>query len=361
VTHLDDAAALRQLDPGGMLAQVGGMPEQLAGAGAARAAFRDGGGIGGTRRDGIASVLVCGMGGSAIGGDIAAAWAAPQGLRIAVHRGYGLPAWVKADTLLVFSSYSGNTEETLAAFDASERLGAPRLIIATGGALAARGRAASVPVYAIPGGLQPRAALGHSLAALLVLLHESGWVADPLPELEAASRQLARLATAYGPEAPESDNRAKRLARLFHGRLPVIYTGSGLTAPIGVRWRGQIQENAKSFATSNVFPELDHNEIMSWQALPELRRMALVVLIRDRDDGAAVARRMTVTAEIIQPRVAAIESVDTEGQSALERQLGAVALGDWASVYLAFLNGVDPTPVAEIERLKQRLAAASPA
>jgi glucose/mannose-6-phosphate isomerase len=360
MTNLDDASALGRLDPGGMLGQVAGMFEQLSRAAAAQTAFRAAGGIG-QRPQGIRSVLVCGMGGSAIGGDIAAAWAQPQGVRIAVHRGYGLPAWVGKDTLVVFSSYSGNTEETLAAFDASAALGVPRLCIATGGGLARRGRDAGVPVYSIPGGLQPRAALGHSLAALLVLLHEAGLVADPLPELEAASRQLARLTSAYGPEVPEATNRAKRLARLWHGRLPVIYTGYGLTAPLGVRWRGQIQENAKSFATSNVFPELDHNEIMAWQALPELRRAALIVLLRDRDDGDAVARRMTVTAEILAPRIAAIEWIDTEGQTALERQMGAVALGDWASVYLAFLNGVDPTPVAEIETLKQRLAAASPA
>jgi glucose/mannose-6-phosphate isomerase len=270
-----------------------------------------------------------------------------------------LPAWADRDTLLVFSSYSGNTEETLAAFATAAELESQRICIATGGALAARAQAAGTAVYTIPGGLQPRAALGHSLAALLVLLHEAGLVPDPVPALESAARHLEALAARSGPEVPERDNAAKRLARLWHGRLPIIYTGPALMAPVGVRWRGQINENAKSLAVSNLFPELDHNEIMAWQALPELRRNAVLTLVRDRDDGEAVARRMTVTAEILAPRVAAVEWIDTDGDGPLERQLGAVGLGDWASVYLAFLNGVDPTPVAEIEQLKQRLAAAA--
>jgi glucose/mannose-6-phosphate isomerase len=356
VSGLDDAAGLRRRDPGGMLAQVAGFPDQLGRAAEARRAFRAAhpGGVAG---DGRRSVLVCGMGGSAIGGEFAAAWAATHGVRVAVHRGYGLPAWVDAGTLLVFSSYSGNTEETLSAFAAAGSVGAPRLAIATGGALAERARAAGVPVYALPGGLQPRAALGHSLSALLVLLHESGAVAaDPQPELEAAARTLRAQAARWAPESPEADNPAKRLARILYGHLPCIYTGPGATAPVGVRWKGQLNENAKSLALAAVFPELDHNEIMGWHALPDVRRAARLLIVRDRDDGAPVHRRMQVTAEILAPRVAGIEWIDTEGETLLERILGAAYLGDHASVYLAFLNDVDPTPVAEIDVLKRRLA-----
>jgi glucose/mannose-6-phosphate isomerase len=124
-----------------------------------------------------------------------------------------------------------------------------------------------------------------------------------------------------------------------------------------VRWRSQFNENAKSLAMVAAFPELDHNEIMAWQALPEFRRACLLLLLRDRDDAAPVARRMRITAEILAPRAAALQWVDTAGESTLVRMLGAVWLGDWASVYLAFLNETDPTPVAEIEVLKRRLAA----
>lgn len=358
VPTLDDPALLAERDPGGMLAMVAGLPAQLARAPEARDAFRAAHPDPGVPA-GVTSVLVCGMGGSAIGGDMAAAWAAPQGVRVAVHRGYGLPAWVDRRTLLVFSSYSGNTEETLDAFAASERAGAPRFAVATGGALLARARAWGVPLLEIPPGLQPRAALGHSLAALLVLLDAAGLVGDPLPDLAAAARHLEALAARCAPECPEAENPAKRLARAWHGRLPVFYTGPGLLAPVGVRWRGQVNENAKSLAIASAFPELDHNEIMGWQALPEVRRAICLVFLRDPEDAGAVALRMRVTADILAERAGALEWVDALGASRLERLVGTAYLGDWASVYLAFLNGVDPTPVAEIEQLKRRLSEAA--
>jgi glucose/mannose-6-phosphate isomerase len=355
VTLLDDPGALAARDPGGMLQAVAGLPEQLRQAATARAAFRSAYATAVAPASGR-DVLVCGMGGSAIGGDMAAAWCAARGVRVAVHRGYGLPEWVGPQTQLVFSSYSGNTEETLSAFDAAVGRGLEGLCITTGGALAARARAAGMPVYAIPGGLQPRAALGHSLSGLLMLLHAAGLVADPGPAVEAAAAHLEALAAQLGPQSPSAGNAAKRLATLWHGKLPVIYTGYGLTLPVGVRWRGQVNENAKSLAAAAAFPELDHNEIMGWQALPAIRQNCVLVLLRDRDDHPAVLRRMRITAEILAPRAAALEWVDTAGESALERQLGLVWLGDWASLYLAFLNEVDPTPVAEIELLKRRLA-----
>jgi len=265
---------------------------------------------------------------------------------------------VDPNTVLVFSSYSGNTEETLAAFDASPARAPLRLCIATGGALAARARAAHLPCASVPPGLQPRAALGHSLVALLAMLHAAGIVPDPAPDLGATALQLHRLWEQCAPTVPESSNPAKRLARLWYGNLACIYTGSGCTAPVGVRWRGQIAENAKQLATHAVFPELDHNEIMAWTALPELRRRAVLTVIRDRDDAGPVARRMQITADLLRPRVGAVEWVETTGAGVLERAVGAAFLGDLASVYLAYLNGVDPTPVAEIESLKAQLAQA---
>jgi glucose/mannose-6-phosphate isomerase len=304
-----------------------------------------------------ADVLVCGRGGSAIGGDFAAAWAAPHGVRIAVHRTYGLPAWLDRRTLVLFSSYSGNTEETLAAFDASSNE-SPRACITTGGMLAARATGARLACCPLPPGLQPRAALGHSLVAVLAMLHACGVVPDPGPDLAAAAAHLRELWRQCAPQNPEAQNPAKRLARRWRGRLPVVYTGTGCTAPVGVRWRGQIAENAKQLATHAVFPELDHNEIMAWTALPDLRRHAVLTILRDRDDQGPVARRMQITAEILSSRVGAIEWIETAGSGVLERILGAAFLGDLASVYLSFLNGVDPTPVAEIETLKAQLARA---
>jgi glucose/mannose-6-phosphate isomerase len=354
VIDLDDEAAMAAADPGGMLGMVAGLPAQLRRAAAVR--DRLAAAPGPPARS--PSVLVCGMGGSAIGGDVAAAWAAAYGVRVAVHRGYGLPRWLDADTTVVFSSYSGNTEETLSAFDAAVARGADRRCIATGGALAARARAAGAPLVEVPGGLQPRAALGHSLTALLAQLHAAGLVPDPVAELTAAASHLERVAGEWGPGAATARNGAKQLARVWHQRLPVIYTGMGVAQPVGLRWKGQIHENAKSFATHSVFPELDHNEIMAWTALPELRRAAVLTMLRDRDDDPGTRRRMAITAEILAPQVGAIEWIDTRGEALLDRALAAAWLGDWASVYLAFANGVDPTPVPAIETLKARLAPA---
>lgn len=354
MTTLDDVPALRAQDPGRMLEQVAGLPAQLGRAGEARRGFA----TPAVPAAGTRSVLVCGMGGSAIGADLAAAWAASLGVRLAVHRDYGLPAGVDDSTFVIFSSYSGNTEETISAFEAAQgKRTAGLACISTGGALAARARAAGVPLFEIPPGMQPRAALGHSLTALLLLLHASGILRqDPLPALESAARHLQEVGRRLAPEVAESDNPAKRLARLVHGYLVGIYTGPGLLQPVGVRWRGQLAENAKTLAFAAAFPELDHNEIMAWSALPELRRRTRLLFLRDRDDGDAIARRMRVTADILESRVAGIEWIETTGTTSLERMLGSVLLGDYTSVYLAFLNGVDPTPVPEIETLKQRLA-----
>ncbi len=350
---LDDAVALGAADPSGMWAQVAGLPAQVERAPQVQAEVAR---LGVARAAARTNVLVCGMGGSAIGGDFAAAWAASHGVRVAVHRGYGLPSWVDASTVLVFSSYSGNTEETLSAFDASPAHGPLRLCIATGGALASRAQAGNLPRCSLPPGLQPRAALGHSLVALLAMLHAAGVVPDPGPDLRATAVHLRALWEQCAPPVPESQNAAKRLARCWHENLACIYTGSGCTAPVGVRWRGQIAENAKQLATHAVFPELDHNEIMAWTALPDLRRRTMLTVLRDHDDEGPVARRMHITAEILRERVGAIEWVETTGAGVLERAVGAAFLGDLASVYLSFLNGVDPTPVAEIEALKAQLA-----
>jgi glucose/mannose-6-phosphate isomerase len=358
VTTLDDAGRLAAADPGGMIGQIASMPAQLAAAPRARAAFeaeRTPRLDAGAARD----VLVCGMGGSAIGGDLAAAWAERHGVRIAVHRGYGLPAWAGPQTLLVFSSYSGNTEETLSAFAASAAVGAARVCLTTGGALAESARAAGIPTWKLEPGLQPRAALGFSLSGLLMLLHTAGLVPDPASDIEASAHALRDQSNRLGPEVPEAENPAKQLARRLHGKLPIVHTGSGILAPIGVRWRGQFQENAKTLAFGGVYPELDHNEIMGWHALPEVRRACLLLVLRDPEDPPPVRRRMEVTCEILESRTAGIEWIDAPADGVLQRMLHTVALGDWASVYLAFLNGIDPTPVAEIDLLKRRLAQAA--
>ncbi len=358
---LDDVAQLASHDPGGMLQQVASLPDQLARAAEVQASI---GAWGNDLRTRVTTVharevLVCGMGGSAIGGDYAATWAATHATRVDVWRGYGLPTWHTAQQLLVFSSYSGNTEETLSAFEASSS-DAARVCVTTGGALARRVREVGVPVVELPGGLQPRAALGHSLVALLLLLQESGMVrADARADLESASRAVRDWGRTLSPEAPESTNAAKRLARACHARLPFFYAGGTCLAPVALRWKGQLNENAKSHAAIGMLPEMNHNEIMAWSALPELRRQAQLVFLHDPHDDARVERRMRLSAELLAEHAAGVEHVNTVGDDALQHMLTTTHLGDYASVYLAFLNQVDPTPVERIEALKRGLAEGS--
>ena len=360
MSALDDADELAKHDPGGALQQVASLPGQLervrtvqaevAQSGpdlAARVGRRAGAGV---------EVVVCGMGGSAIGGDYAAAWAAGQGLRVSVHRGYGLPGWVGARHLLLFCSYSGDTEEVLSAFAAADGE-ALRVCITTGGELGERARRAGVPLVLLPPGLQPRAAIGHALVALLAVLHAAQLVtADPAAEVEAAARHLHAYARTLAPAVPETANRAKQLARACHERFVWVCTGSGRMQPVGRRWKTQIHENAKLPAAHSVLPEMHHNEILAWSGGAEIGRRACMLFLPDPDDPAAVERRMRLTAEMLRPRLAGIEWVHAESAPPLARMLAATVLGDYASVYLALLNGVDPTPVPEIRQIKERLA-----
>jgi glucose/mannose-6-phosphate isomerase len=358
LSSLDDVGALSAHDPGRMLQQVAELPQQLSRAAEVQAAFRgaDSRLAVRARSFGVREALVCGMGGSAIGGDYAATWAAAHGVRVSVWRGYGLPAWIDSQQLLVFSSYSGDTEETLSAFAASPS-DAVRLCIATGGELARRAREASVPLIALPPGLQPRAALGHSLVALLIALHESGLVeAEPVADLHAAARGVAESARHLAADVPESSNRAKQLARLCHEHLPFFYAGGACLGPVALRWKSQLHENAKAHAFASALPEMNHNEIMAWSALPDVRKRARLFFLHDPHDDVRVERRMRLTAELLQQHVAGVDRVKPDGDGVLQHMLTTTHLGDFASVYLAFLNGVDPTPVERIEALKRHLS-----
>ncbi|HZM14746.1 MAG TPA: bifunctional phosphoglucose/phosphomannose isomerase [Candidatus Krumholzibacteria bacterium] len=352
--NLDDVDRLAAADPGGMLRQVADLPRQLAQAGALAAPARKAlAALPGRGR--WTELLVCGMGGSAIGGDYAAAWAAPQGARVVVHRGYGVPPWARATALFVFSSYSGDTEETLAAFSAAPR-DAARLCLTTGGELARLAAAEGVPVLPLPGGLQPRSALGHSLVALLWVLHAAGLLQEsPAVALEAAARQLQALAPTFAPEKPEADNRAKQLARACAGHLVWIVSGQGLLEPAARRFKAQLHENAKTLAFASVVPEMNHNEIMA-APLPEaICSRTRLVCLADPEDPEPVRRRLRLTAELLSPHLAGAEWLESSGPERLGRLLGVTLLVDYTSLYTAFLHSVDPLPVQRIEQLKERL------
>jgi len=309
--------------------------------------------------EGVAQVMVTGLGGSAIGGDLLRVYAQEEAsIPFAVNRDYLLPAYVGPRTLVFAVSYSGNTEETLSAYDDARRRGAKIVALTSGGRLAEKAAADGFPVILVPGGISPRSASGYLFLPMIAVLQRLGILADASAQVEEACALLRRMRENLGPSCPEEENLSKQLARKFYQRLPVIYGTSGTTETVAVRWKGQINENSKAMAYYNVFPELNHNEIVGTEKPdPLLQRLELVFLVDSADHPRVQARRQ-ITQELIGERVGGISWVEAQGTSRLARIYSLIYVGDYASVYLALLYGIDPTPVRLIDRLKQRLSEA---
>jgi glucose/mannose-6-phosphate isomerase len=304
--------------------------------------------------DAPGGLVVAGMGGSAIGGALAREALGDRASRpIVLTRGYALPAWTTPDTAVLCSSYSGNTEETLAVYEAAGALGARRVVATTGGKLAEAARDEDVPVIPLPGGFQPRAAVAYSLVVALEVAWLCGAGERLHAEIDVAAAHVEQIVEMWGPDAP-ADSLAKQLARGLHGTIPQV-AGSGLTAPIAYRWKTQINENAKMPCFSHDLPELDHNEIVGWQGAAQLGRFSAVFL-DDSDLHPRIRQRIELTRGLIEAEAAGTYRIESIGQNRIERLVSLVLLGDLVSVYLAVLRDVDPTPVASIERLKSALA-----
>jgi glucose/mannose-6-phosphate isomerase len=305
--------------------------------------------------DTTAGLVVAGMGGSAIGGALARAAMGDHASRpIFITRAYGLPPWTTPDTMVLCASYSGDTEETLACYESAGALGAKRTVVTTGGRLAEMARADGVPVIPLPSGFQPRAAVAYMIVASLEVAALCGAGPRLTSEIDVAASHIEQLVAEWGPDAPE-DSLAKTVARGLSGTTPVI-AGAGLTNPIAYRWKTQINENAKQPAFSNELPELDHNEIVGWEGAPELGRFSAVFL-DDSDAHPRVKERMELTERLIAANAAASFRLETRGETAIERVISLVLLGDLVSIYLAALRGVDPGPVKVLDELKAALAA----
>jgi glucose/mannose-6-phosphate isomerase len=342
------AEGVAALDSTGQMADVLGLPEHL------RDALWRVESANITPTDCPGGLVVAGMGGSAIGGLLARSALGDRCSRpMAVARDYGLPSWATPDTAVLCSSYSGETEETLAAYEAAGFLGAHRIVCTTGGRLAASARADGVPVIPLPGGFQPRAAVGYSLVVSLEVAALVGTGESLHTEIDVAAAHAERLVADWGPDAPE-DSLAKRLARSLHNTTPQI-AGAGLTAPVAYRWKTQLNENAKYPAFASVLPELDHNELVGWQGAAPLGRFSAVFL-DDCDLHPRVRERIRLTQELIGDHAAVTERVETVGETAIERLVSLVLLGDLVSVYMAILAGRDPAQIDVLHELKRRLA-----
>ena len=304
--------------------------------------------------DAPGGLVVAGMGGSAVGARLAQAVLAPVLRRpFAIADGYAVPAWVGPEHLVLCSSYSGGTEETLSAYDDALERGAPRIVATTGGALAERARRDGAPVIPLPGGFQPRAAVGYGLVACLEAAALAGAAPSVREDVEPAAALAEQQAAALGPDGPE-DGVAKTLARQLHGTVPVV-VGAELTAPVAYRWKCQINENSSLPAFSSVLPEADHNEVVGWPSSDGVGPFSAVFL---EDSGTHPRNliRSELTAELAASGAAVVARVAAQGESRLERLVSLMLIGDLVSLYLAVLAGVDPVDIEPITRLKESLA-----
>ena len=292
------------------------------------------------------AAFVCGMGGSAIGGDLAAAALSDRLTKpLVTARGYELPSWAPAGSAVLCSSYSGDTEETLACYAAAEALGAQRLVATTGGELAEAARRDGVPVIGLPGNLPaPRAAVAYMFCCAAELAALAGGSPRINTEIDAAASHLA--ASLSGLET-----RAADLATEVGDATPVI-CGSGLTASVAYRWKTQVNENAKAHAFASFLPEADHNELEGWSGADG---EFAAIFLEDRDQHPRERERFELTAKAVEPRAAAVIRVETEGETPTERVLHSVMLGDLVSLELARARAVDPLPVEAIESFKAEL------
>lgn len=350
---LDDNAAVRAADPSGALDAIGGWPSQITRALEENLALHLGGGL-------PRSVLFCGMGGSAVAGDVVAAIARSRGrIPFVVHRGYGVPAWCGPDTFVVASSYSGETAETLDAFRAARDADAHGIAITSGGTLAAEAAEAGWWVSSLPGGLMPRYALGALVTVPVIVCAGLNLIEVPVGWSDGLADHVAEGVQRWGPEAITQDNVAKSLAHELDGTLPVIWGGDGMSGVAAYRWKTELNENAKVPAAWAALPELDHNEVVAWaregSAGRPIDRRALVLLREDGED-ARIAARFVATAKEVSGSFGLVYTARGHGPPPLGPFLDLALLGAFVSVYLAIVRGVDPTPIDAITRLRRELA-----
>jgi len=303
----------------------------------------------------ISNVVIAGMGGSAIGGDIVRRLALSESkVPVRVHRDYGLPAFVDESTLVIASSYSGNTEETLSAF--TEALGnrSRKLVIASGGRLKQLADQECIPAFVIDYQAPPRAAFPHSLIPLVGIFQKLGLLRDKSADLHEAVDILNKLSPDLVETKPLASNPAKQLAAKLWGRIAVIY-GAEILSEVARRWKGEFNENSKAWAFFENFPELNHNAVVGYEFPPEAKERIFVLMLRSSLLRPRNLLRYEVTARLLSKAGISYEFAEATGKSALSQVLSLVLLGDYASFYLSMLNRVDPTHVDAIDFIKQYL------
>ena len=348
---LDDPQLLRQYDPEGMLTHLHQMPQLCHEAWQRATHFELP-----PEYSGVDKVVILGMGGSAIGGDLVASLALSEArLPIIVRRDYEPPAFIDTKTLVIASSYSGNTEETLAAFEQTLQTEANKLVITTGGKLKAIAQEKGVPIFGFDYKAQPRAALAYSIMPLLCFLQRLGFIADKAKDVTETVSVLQKIALEIKEDVPHRQNPAKQLASRLYNHLPVIY-GAGIVSELARRWKTQFNENAKAWAFYEVFPELNHNAVVGYQFPAKLSTRIVVVLLHSAQLPERIKLRYRITCQLLERAGVSYQVINGNGECPLSQVISLVLFGDYVSYYLAMLYKTDPSPVAAIDFLKEKLA-----
>jgi len=334
-----------------MAARIEAFPEQLrSGAGIAAPVLRH------LSPERPRRLVLFGMGGSAIAGDLLRAIAEREGAApVHVVRHYTPPAWLTPEDFLVFSSYSGETEETLAAFEATRAVGARTVVLSTGGTLAAQAGAAGIPAAFLPPGHPPRAALGLSFSTLATIAGHVGVVPGLGDRIEGAAQMVDRVVSGCGTRVLQSRNLAKKLAIRLAGHAVLVIGGERGLAAVAQRWKGQLNENAKQLAWASALPEMNHNEVDGFAGPRAAVGRLAVVLLREPDEHPRIAARFAWLAAYLKRKGVPAVATLAEGDDTASRLLGAAALGDFVSYYLALQNGVDPSALPGVLSLKEAL------
>jgi len=348
--NLDDPQVFKQYDPEGMLDRIHEMPQLCQQAWQMAMNFN-------LPQDysEVSKVVILGMGGSAIGADLVSNLVASEAkLPILVHRDYNLPAFIDSKTLVIASSYSGMTEETLSSFEQALETDSKKLVITTGGKLKIMAEERNVPVFSFNYKAQPRAALAFSFLPILGFLQRLGFISDKSADVAETVEVLQKLSHRINEGVLLSQNPAKQLAQKLYGHLPIIY-GAGIVSEVAHRWKTQLNENSKAWAFYEVFPELNHNAVVGYQFPPELANKIVVVMLQSASLPRRIQLRYQVTCQLLDQAKVSYQIVDGEGTSPLSQIMSLVLFGDYASYYLAILYKIGPSPVKAIDYLKEQL------
>jgi glucose/mannose-6-phosphate isomerase len=348
---IDDLKLFNKIDRQGMLSELERFPEQL----------REARQLGSDLKlpadyKKVNKILICGMGGSAIVGDLLQGYLKLESdFPVIVNRDSQLPAFVDSQTLVFIITYSGNTVETLHNYQYARARKAKIIAVTSGGKMQQEAASKRIPYVKVsPGGL-PRACIGLLFFPVLNILQSLGFIADKKKDLQETLRVISRLSRQWNRNSSAKQNRAKSLALSLFGKIPVLYGANSMMDGISRRWKGMLNENTKLFASYNTFPEVTHNEIECWQNLKNLRPHFKVIILQDKRVYPEDKKRLALSLRLIRKYIGTTETAVPVGTSALARLFSMIYLGDLMSVYLAFLYATDPSLMPNIDYIKKHL------